>query len=180
MNYPQDLKARILFSAILIIFILILDFSIEVLPKLVSGKFKGYDFGYGEEFQSLGLKRDLRFSLGRVKHNFKHFFRYWVSAPANVKIKSFQNFITLDGNPWYENIFGHLIIFSLFGFLYSLIGAGAFNTFLTGTIINIAHEYIVEGMYCDPSFVDLWLDTIGLLSGIIIYQIFKKTVRTVY
>ena len=173
-NLLKDLKTRVLFSIILVIFILILDFSVHILPKLVIGKFKGYAFGYAETFQSLELEGKLRFSLWRIKHNFKNFFQYWFCLPHNVKIINFKDFITLDGNPWYENIFGHLILFSLFGFLYSLIGAGLFNVFLTGMIINIIHEYIVEGMYCDPSFVDLWLDTLGLLIGITLYIIFKK------
>jgi len=46
-----------------------------------------------------------------------------------------------------------------------------------GTGMNVFHEYVAEGQYCDPSFIDLWLGQVGLLAGIALFIYLQRGSR---
>ena len=118
----------------------------------------------------------------RVRLNFKHFFLFWLDFPTNWK-GSFVGLVTSDGNSFANNFYGHFIgsvIFSAAGLWLSrsLLWVG-----ICGTLVNICHEYVAEGQYVDPSFIDLWLDQFGLflaMGGFALIQLIaiRKTSKT--
>ena len=98
----------------------------------------------------------------RVRLNFKHFFLFWFDFPGNWK-GGFVGLVTSDGNSFANNFYGHFIgsvVLSAAGLWLSrsLLCVG-----ICGTLVNICHEYVAEGQYVDPSFIDLWLDQFGLI-----------------
>jgi hypothetical protein len=104
----------------------------------------------------------------RVVFNFRHFFKWWVVLPKTSK-PSVKLLLTCDGNGLLENLGGHLggstILVLLALWLFGSIPLSV----LAGTAINIFHEYVAEGNYCDPSLVDLWLDQAGILLAVAFY-----------
>jgi hypothetical protein len=110
--------------------------------------------------------------LVKIQENFKNFTTYWISSP--VKIESFHDFLTADGNPAWMNFWGHGVLSLLLTVIYLIWGAGYLNAFITGSLINILHEYVVEGVYFDPSFTDLWIDQAGLVCAILIIFLWRK------
>ena len=46
--------------------------------------------------------------------------------------------------------------------------------FSCGTALNIFHEYVAEGQYVGPSFIDLWLNQIGLLLAMLGYFLTRR------
>ncbi len=111
----------------------------------------------------------------RVRLNFRHFFVFWMDWPE--KADSFTSFIRSDGNSFANNFYGHFlgsVILSLLGLWLSgsLIAVG-----ICGTVVNIFHEYVAEGQYVDPSFIDLWLDQLGLLLAMAAFACLRQIRR---
>ena len=97
--------------------------------------------------------------------NFRHFCHWWLACPPHVKAKP-AKLLSSDGNRLSTNLAGH------FGGSLVLSLAALFLVprpvliLLLGSGMNIFHEYVAEGQYVDPSFVDLWLDQLGLFLAV--------------
>jgi len=104
----------------------------------------------------------------RVAFNFRHFCHWWLAFPPHARAKP-AKLLSSDGNRWTHNLAGH------FGGSLVLSLAALFLVprpvliLLLGTGMNIFHEYVAEGQYVDPSFVDLWLDQLGLFLAVVFF-----------
>jgi hypothetical protein len=157
---------------LLLICLLLIDFFIIGRIDSKSNLHIGYGYNYplGANEQSLLYQH---YGWPRLIYNFSHFFQFWQSPPPDKTFHNLLGFLSLDIPPS-TIIFNvlHFFAFAIFVFLllYFLhlpIGL----VFLIGMFFNIFHEYIAEGIYVDPSFNDLWTDTIGLLVGLLAYEL---------
>jgi hypothetical protein len=46
--------------------------------------------------------------------------------------------------------------------------------FIGANAMNIWHEYVAEGLYCDPSWVDLWLDSAGIATAMGLWFVLRN------
>ncbi len=125
---------------------------------------KGYPSDYFPHGPHWGVER--------VEENLSHFPVFWVKPPR--PISSPGSFFTCDGNSAATNLLGHGGPFGLYGLLLPLVGISTGITFITGLFINVYHEYIAEGLYCDPSFCDLWISTVSLVVGLLIARFLRR------
>jgi hypothetical protein len=112
----------------------------------------------------------------RILYNFKNFWVFWEYSPK--PISSVEEFLAVDGNKLWENLFGHFFAFFL-GVLFFKVALRVKNglkIFIALEILNIVHEYVVEGSFVDPSFCDLWLDTFGIIFGFFVLALLSKEV----
>jgi hypothetical protein len=119
---------------------------------------------------------DTLFGSKRVLHNFLNFLHWWVAWPENAA--SFWKLMSSDGNSAIQNIFGHFVLGTLITIAACAIFPKPIWIFCAGTIVNIFHEYVAEGCYVDPSFIDLWLDQSALVLGIAIFFLFRSVNAT--
>jgi len=110
----------------------------------------------------------------RVMFNFRHFCHWWTAWPAGTGLSPMA-LVTSDGNVFTTNFFGHFVV----SFVLCLLGLVVVRRILpvavAGTAINIFHEYVSEGQYADPSFIDLWLDQLGLLLAVIVFVAVRRS-----
>lgn len=158
-----------------LIFLLLIDFFIIGKVDPVSHNQIGYGYQYplGQNEQHLIHQR---YGWPRIVYNFSNFFQFWQSPPPGRSFSNLIEFLHLDVPPSSVlfNIL-HFFAFAFFAiFLLVFFRLPIWAVFLIGMFFNIFHEYVAEGIYVDPSFPDLWIDTIGLLVGILTYLIFFK------
>lgn len=158
---------------LLFVCLLLIDFFVVGKLDKMSARKIGYSYHYplGVGEQNLLYQR---YGWQRVVYNFKHFFQFWQSPPPGKRFHNLREFLQLDVPPStvFFNIL-HFFAFAIFAFLLLyFLRLPIWLVFLIGVFFNIFHEYIAEGIYLDPSFNDLWTDTIGLLVGMLIYIIF--------
>jgi hypothetical protein len=72
---------------------------------------------------------------------------------------------------------GHLGLFLAGGIAAGLLGLPPLRAVILLTLINVAHEYVVEGSYVDPSHVDLWLDQLGALLGVGLFMLYQRAAK---
>ena len=141
------------------------DFVVAPLTDSLSGR--GYAHrvtGLDASDPDYGALRGYR----RVKFNFRHFFHWWVAWPSGADADPVR-LLSSDGNSVFHNLVGHFggsLAASLLGML---IVPRALLIIALGTLMNVFHEYVAEGRYVDPSFVDLWLDQLGLFLAIAVF-----------
>ena len=104
-------------------------------------------------------------SWNRVGFNFRHFIKWWV-VPPRMNGFGVTQMLTSDGNCLETNLAGHLGGSTLLVLIALWLSGSVPMVVVAGTAINIFHEYVAEGRYCDPSFVDLWLDQAGILLAV--------------
>lgn len=124
----------------------------------------GYGFGYAGLTDTRCVPR---YGPGRVLYNFRHFWVFWRRLPPGRHPSSVGEWLTVDGNRAPENV-GHFLSWGLMALLMRLLGFSILQSFLTPSALNIAHEFIIEGLYVDPSFLDLWLDEAGTVIGVLL------------
>lgn len=116
------------------------------------------------------------YGWSRVGFNFRNIFKWWVVPPKTAK-PGIAPQLAGDGNSLAYNLAGH------FGgsVLLVLVALWLFRSvpliMIVGTAVNIFHEYIAEGYYGDPSFIDLWLDQAGILFAVAVYRIITLKTR---
>jgi hypothetical protein len=163
-------KRKILF---IFLFLLVLwgDFFIISRYDPVCWNKQGYGFGkIGKQTENTP---EVKFGWERVGYNFKNFSVFWQKSLTN-SYHNLKEFLVLDGNSIWNNLFhfsffiGFTLIL-LFYFDFSLL-----NTFLIGNFLSIFHEYVAEGICVNPSFVDLWIDLLGIFFGILIFVLLKS------
>lgn len=103
-------------------------------------------------------------SVERVVRNFAH------PIARIIPLSRGDHWITSDGNPWWENLFGHPLVWYLVAMVIRMRGHGRAGTFVQAEIHNVMWEFVFEGCYTPPSGVDLVMDTVGLTSGILAYD----------
>ena len=108
---------------------------------------------------------DARYGRRRVLFNFRHFGFWWRDGPRHAGWSA-ADLLRSDGNSVWVNLGGHFGGAVALAMLGMAILPQARLVLAAGTVGNILHEYVVEGMYCDPSFVDLWLNQAGVIVGI--------------
>ncbi len=111
----------------------------------------------------------------RAVFNFRHFFKWWAVFPPNRR-GGIEGALTSDGNGLLNNLGGHLLGSAVLVFVALLFFRSIPLVVIAGTAMNIFHEYIAEGRFCDPSPVDLWLDQIGIMIAVALYGITASTV----
>ncbi|NOY83132.1 MAG: hypothetical protein GXP31_19220 [Kiritimatiellaeota bacterium] len=133
--------------------------------------------GYGSNRTREGVSPPVRFGPRRVLHNFRNFAVFW-RPPAGRRRKSgLTGFLTADGNSLTTNLFGHFGLAVLLCLIFLGLGANWTWVAAGATLVNIWHEYVSEGMYCDPSYVDLWLDQAGIgfaLAGFALFRLLRN------
>ena len=103
-------------------------------------------------------------SVENVVDNFAH------PIARIIPLSRGDHWITSDGNPWWENLFGHPLVWYLVAMVIRMRGHGHASAFVQAEIHNVMWEYVFEGCYTPPSGVDLVMDTAGLLIGIFAYD----------
>lgn len=167
------IKHRKLFIFLFLVFLLIID--LFILSKLdpLPRQARGYGFGYPVKFRIEEIEQ-YQFGWRRVVYNFEIFFLFWSKPPFGKTYQSLKDFLSLDYSPLSYNI-AHFFAFLTFAIiLLWLFRLNVFWVLIIGLFFNIFHEYIAEGIYMDPSFNDLWVDTLGLLMGLFIFVLFIK------
>ena len=135
---------------------------------------QGFQFNHPVNF-TLAQIDHYRFGAPRIAYNFAHFFIFWTQIPLGKSLNSIQDFLLLDGAagqpsplPWNIAHFFAFLIFVLV--LLRFFRLKWYWVLIIAVIFNIFHEYIAEGLCQDPSFNDLWVDTLGILVGLLIWQ----------
>jgi len=78
-----------------------------------------------------------------------------------------------DGNSFANNFCWHFIGSLALSALGLWLSRSLPWVFVCGTVVNVFHEYVAEGQYVDPSFIDLWLDQLGLLLAMLGYFLIR-------
>jgi len=99
-----------------------------------------------------------------VFYNFAYFDQFWKGLPGNVRPRSVRQWLQCDGAPWWKNT-GHLAAFVGIAIILGLSGAGPAGALVLASLLNLIHEYVIEGWFVDPSCLDLWVDQIGACMG---------------
>ena len=158
-----SLRRKAAFLAMLTL-MLAADFWGAPLTDPVAAQRRGYSHHFA--FPANALYVDELWGWKRVAFNFRHFNVWWTRCPRSERIRTVADFLRCDGNSAAVNLGGH------FGgsFLLTLAGLAIWPVprviLLCGMLVNVFHEYVAEGRYVDPSFVDLWLDTLGLVLAV--------------
>lgn len=161
--------------AVFLFVLLCIDFfGIGNLPAACRAQ-EGLRFNHPVNF-SLAQLDHYRFGAARISYNFAHFFIFWTQIPIGKTLNSVKDFLSLDGIagqpsplPWNIAHFFAFLIFVLV--LFRLFHLKWYWVLILAVIFNIFHEYIAEGLCQDPSFNDLWVDTLGTLVGLLIWQV---------
>jgi len=103
-------------------------------------------------------------SVENVVDNFTH------PIARIIPLSRGDHWITSDGNPWWENLFGHPLVWYLVAMVIRMRGHGHASAFVQAGVHNVMWEYVFEGCYTPPSGVDLVMDTVGLVIGIFAYD----------
>lgn len=157
---------------LLLICLLLIDFFIIGRIDSKSNQQIGYGYNYplGSNEQNLLYQH---YGWPRLVYNFSHFFQFWQSPPPGKTFHNLLGFLSLDIPP--STIFFNILHFFAFAFfaflLLYFLRLPIWMVFLIGIFFNIFHEYIAEGIYVDPSFNDLWTDSLGLLTGLLTYEV---------
>jgi len=155
--------------------LLLIDFFVIGKIDPVSRAGQGYGFNYPLRADEQFLIYQ-RYGWPRIKYNFRHFFQFWLSPPIGKSFRNLKELLSLDIPP--STLFFNVLHFFAF-FIFTIILFYFFHLsfwqiFLISLFFNIFHEYIAEGIYLDPSFNDLWTNSLGLLVGLLISVIFIK------
>ena len=118
----------------------------------------------------------------RARFNLRNFHVFWSPArPCGLEwgdhftaengfLGGLDALLTCDGNTLGTNLLAHLAM----GALVPLVGipmmwpywkVGWVYVAVLGEMLNIWHQFVASGRYEDPSWIDLWLFTLGLLLG---------------
>ncbi|MDD2646612.1 MAG: hypothetical protein PHV78_02065 [Patescibacteria group bacterium] len=158
---------------VLFLFIcLLLDFFLVPQINIICRDRQGFGFSYqtGESQQRLSL---IKYGSARIIYNFRHFFVFWSKAPFGKTYHNLNEFLHLDNSALSFNIL-HFFAFLIFALvLFYFFQLKIWQVFLIGLGFNVFHEFIAEGICIDPSFNDLWVNMIGLLVGIMAWEIFN-------
>ena len=122
----------------------------------------------GRSYKSTYSPEPMQWGLNRIAYNFRHFISFWEKPSPDRELYSLKDLFESDSNSVFQNL-THFFLFLIFSVAGTCLGFGALVIFLAGTVFNIIHEYIVEGCYVDPSFIDLWLGQLGIHFGLLIY-----------
>ena len=112
----------------------------------------------------------------RVGFNFRHFFKWWVILPQ-TKGSGIKRVLTSDGNGLLNNLGGHFLGGTLLVLIALWLSRSVPLVTIAGTAINLFHEYVAEGRFCDPSLVDLWLDQAGIFLAVVLYKIITMKIH---
>lgn len=127
--------------------------------------------GIGSEKPDYNALRGYR----RVVFNFRHWL-YWWTPKASASGSGLRSFLASDGNSALHNLIGHFCISFLLTLLAIWYVPRAWLVIAFGTFMNVFHEYIAEGQYVDPSFVDLWLDQLGLFLATVMFLCIRRSI----
>ncbi|MCX6740808.1 MAG: hypothetical protein NTY61_00190 [Candidatus Parcubacteria bacterium] len=163
---------------LLVVFLFVLlcidFFGIGNLP-VVCRAHQGFQFNHSTNF-TLAQLDHYRFGAARISYNFAHFFIFWTQIPIGKTLDSVKDFLSLDGVagqpsplPWNIAHFFAFLIFVLV--LLRFFRLKWYWVLIIAIFFNIFHEYISEGLCEDPSFNDLWVDTLGTLVAMLVWQI---------
>ncbi|MCX7779005.1 MAG: VanZ family protein [Patescibacteria group bacterium] len=136
---------------------------------------QGYGFGYYLKPADQKMLYQ-RYGWERIKYNLRNFFQFWFQPPLGKKFSNLKEFLVLDVPPS-NLIFNILHFFAFLIFtllLVYLLRLSIGLAFLIGLFFNFFHEYVAEGICLDPSFNDLWTNTLGLLVGMLLSAIVTK------
>lgn len=172
MRRGQLLNNKYFLIGFLLVLVLI-DFLLipNLNPVCRSGQ--GYGFGYSRG-ESIDQLNRLRVGIKRVGYNFSHFFIFWQQPAFSKTYHNLSDFLQLDTSPLFLNIL-HFFAFLIFVLiLFYFFHLNFISAIFIIVFFNISHEYIAEGRCMDPSFNDLWIDVLGSLVGVLIYQFMPR------
>lgn len=101
----------------------------------------------------------------RVRFNLVHFFTFWTVWP-DVRGQGLSGLLGSDGNSASSNLLGHFGGSAALSIAGLCIAPSRTAVASCGTAVNVFHEFVAEGQYVDPSFIDLWLDQLGLFTAL--------------
>ncbi len=170
-------KQRYAVLIVLVIAMAIADFFIMPLCDPLAAQQKGYRH-HNTVLDTTADNYYWTFrGFGRVIFNFRHFLHWWTAWPASKGL-SLTKLLVSDGNSIFTNVFGHFVLSFILAFIAIYLVPKPVLVCTLGTLMNIFHEYVAEGQYVDPSFIDLWLDQIGLILAIILFICIHRNGRT--
>ncbi len=171
-------KNKNIILLVILLLILLGDFFVVSRTDVVARSKTGYGFDYPDTLVEQ-WQNTPQYGLQRIAYNLSHFSLFWTKTPNNIQIKSFYQLMTIDGNSFWMNL-SHFILFFIFSALLMLLfGLSWWKVLILGMFVNIFHEYVAEGVYVDPSFIDLWSDTVGIILGILIGAVLQKFQRRI-
>jgi len=160
-------KKRYAILAVGMLTLVAADFLLAPMTDPLAARGNGYAHrtpGIGREKPEYNALRGYR----RVVFNFRHWL-YWWTPKTSVSGSRLRSFLAGDGNSALHNLVGHLFVIFMLALLAIWYVPRAGLVIAFGTFMNVFHEYIAEGQYVDPSFVDLWLDQLGLFLATVLF-----------
>lgn len=103
----------------------------------------------------------------RVIVNFRHFFLFWGAPPDAAHITNLYELWLSDGSSPSRNLL-HPLVFGGLPFILMRLRFSALETLLWLTVFNLFREYVAEGWRLEPSFSDLWIDTVFSVAGVLV------------
>lgn len=159
---------RWLVLAISVVLLASADVHLVRRTDAVPARGAGYAHHSAEPCLTVDPDYSVLFGAHRVRFNFRHFAVWWINWPAGVGT-DLRAILSSDGNHLSQNLVGHLIGSMILVLLALWLVPRPLFIAALGTLINVFHEYVAEGWYADPSFVDLWLDQLGLVLALILW-----------
>lgn len=111
------------------------------------------------------------FGPERVARNVRLFGAFWKPPPGLRLRGGLWKILAADSNPAWTNLLGHFGLAVALGVIALCLEVPVIAVLTAGTLINVWHEYVSEGMYCDPSWIDLWLDQCGLVAAVVVWRV---------
>ena len=164
-------KVRYLFLITGFLVVAIIDFFCVPLTDIYPTERKGYQHSTGAF--STDPYYDVLYGSGRVVFNFRHFGHWWTAWPLSKGLSPMK-LVVSDGNSMVQNVGGHFVLSFILSLIAIFLVPRPVLVCALGTFMNIFHEYITEGHYCDPSFIDLWLSQLGLVLAIAFWLCAKR------
>lgn len=155
-----DRKSIVLWSLMII---LTLGEALFWWSGVQTGKFGLMDRSRYVELQGLPTH-----GIARIVVNFQHFFLFWEEPPTTEKYANLKDVWLSDGSSPGRNLL-HPLCFAGLPFLLILAFRYSWKESLLWLLIfNVLREYIGEGWRLEPSFSDLWIDTVSAFIGVFI------------
>jgi len=162
--------SRWVLCAVILVGLCALDYPVSLASDPTFRSRTGWAFGYAG---STDLQAVPRFGVGRVAYNFRNFCVFWLVPTPGKRPSRLTDWITVDGNNIVQNV-GHLVAWGLLALLMMVSGFSVVQSLLLPVVFSIVHEYVLEGLYVDPSWIDLWLNLIGTLAGVFVVSVWRE------
>jgi len=152
-----------------------------LMPVLVALEILFWQWAGGEslvkEARYPVLKDCPSFGMGRIFCNFSHFTLFWKMPPPDRAYPSLFDLWLSDNSLIIVNLLHIFFFWSAGMFIPLIFRVSASEAFAWLMVWNVLHEYIGEGWLWDPSFSDLWCDTLFSSLGCLVASLLPRLPR---